>query len=175
MKILFLDIDGVLNSDVYMASDEYYNACKDAGIKNHKSYEVVTKAHHLHIDPAGVKLLNDLIAKSGVKVVLSSTWRIRYSLEEMNEMLKGRGATFEVTDKTPAKMSYRQRQGDIREYLQDLKDEEGIEPEAFVILDDMEEFPAMQDHFVHTPEETGITQEHVEKALKILGVEDGTK
>lgn len=173
MKILFLDIDGVLNSDVYMASDEYFTACKDAGIKDHRSYEVVTKAHHLHIDPAAVKILNDLIAKSGVKVVLSSTWRIRYSLEEMNEMLKSRGATFEVTDKTPAKMSYRQRQGDIREYLEDLKDEEGIIPEAFVILDDMQEFPNYKANFVYTPEKTGLTQEHVDQALKILGVEDG--
>ena len=170
MKILFLDIDGVLNSDVYMASDEYYNACKDAGIKNHRSYEVVTKAHHLHIDPAGVKLLNDLIAKSGVKVVLSSTWRIRYSLEEMNAMLQGRGATFEVTDATPVKMSWRPRGSEVAEYLRDLEEEEGIVPEAFVILDDRDEFPKQQDHFVHTPEATGITQEHVDKALKILGV-----
>jgi hypothetical protein len=171
MKILFLDIDGVLNSDVYMASDEYFNACKEAGIQNHRSYEVVTKAHHLHIDPAGVKILNDLIAKSGVKVVLSSTWRIRYSLEEMNEMLKSRGATFEVTDKTPAKMSFRMRGSDIAEYLRDLEEEEGIVPEAFVILDDRDEFAKLQDHFVLTPEATGITQEHVTKALKILGVE----
>jgi len=73
MKILFLDIDGVLNSDVYMASDEYYQSCQDAGIKDHMSYEVVTKAHHLHIDPTAVKLLNTLIEKTGVKVVLSST------------------------------------------------------------------------------------------------------
>jgi hypothetical protein len=170
MKIIFLDIDGVLNSDVYMASDEYYNACKEAGVVNHRSYEVVTKAHHLHIDPAGVLLVNQLVEKSGAKVVLSSTWRIRYSLEEMNAMLKGRGATFEVTDKTPCKMSWRPRGSEIREYLEDLKEEESIVPEAFVILDDTDEFPKYRNEFVFTPEAIGITQAHVDQALKILGV-----
>jgi len=83
-------------------------------------------------------------------------------------MLKSRGATFEVTDKTPAKMSYRMRQSDIKEYLRDLEEDEGVIPETFVILDDYEVFPEMEDHFVHTPEKTGLTQEHVDRAIQIL-------
>lgn len=172
MKIIFLDIDGVLNSDIYMASDAYYNEVKAAGCKDHRGYEVVLKAHHTHLDPAGIQLVNQLVEKSDATVVLSSTWRIRYSIDEMNTMLRGRGATFWISDVTPAKMSYRRRQGDIREYLEDLKDLDGVEPEAFVILDDLDEFPDMKEHFVCTPEKTGITQEHVNQALKILGVTD---
>jgi hypothetical protein len=168
MKILFLDIDGVLNSDVYMATDAYRDECLAAGCKDHRGYEVVVKAHYTHIDPAAVQLLNQLIEKTGAKVVLSSTWRLRYTLEEMNDMLKSRGATFEVTDKTPAKMSWRLRGNEVKEYLDDLKECEDIVPEAFVILDDIDEFPKFRKQFIHTPEKTGLTEKHVERAIEIL-------
>ena len=170
MKIIFLDIDGVLNSDVYMASDEYFNSCKDAGIKDHRSYEVVTKAHHLHLDPSAVKLLNSLVEKTEAKVVLSSTWRLIYSLEDLNAMLTRRGATFEVTDKTPSKMSFRLREFDVQEYLSDLKHYKGVVPESFVILDDLPQFPELVKHFVHISEKTGLTQEYVDRAIKILSL-----
>lgn len=167
MKIIFLDIDNVLNSDDYMATPEY-----QAETAPYKSgWEILNKAHHTHLDPKAVQLMNRLVDETGAKVVLSSTWRIRYSLEEMNAMLKSRGATFEVSDKTPAKMSSRHRGYEVAEYLEDLKELEGIEPEAFVILDDLDQFPQYRQQFIMTLEKNGLTQEHVDKAIKILNGE----
>lgn len=170
MKIIFLDIDGVLNSDAYIVTDAYFNECLAIGVEDPLDYEVVIKAHHLHLDPKAIHLLNQLVADSGAQVVLSSTWRIRYSLDEMNAMLKLRGATFELTDKTPQIRFSRVFRGEeIRDYLKALKEK----PEAFVIIDDNDEFPKFQKQFVHTNEKVGLTQEHVDKALKILGIENG--
>lgn len=170
MKLLFLDIDGVLNCDIYMSSDEYLAECKSLGIVP-EGREVMDKAHYLHIDPAAMKLLNVLVERSETKVILSSTWRLRYSLEEMRAMFKKRGATFQIEGVTPAKMSWRPRGMDVAEYLSSIK-KNGEVPEAFVILDDIDEFSKLKDHFVQTSEEEGLTQEDVGRALKILGIED---
>jgi hypothetical protein len=59
MKIIFLDVDGVLNSWASLA-------------------------HHIHLDSRCVILINTLLDITGAKLVLSSTWRMnersRYSL-----------------------------------------------------------------------------------------------
>lgn len=168
MKLIFLDIDGVLNSNIYMSSDEYLTECNSLGIIP-IGREVMDKAHHLHIDPSAMKLLNVLVDRSEAKVILSSTWRIKYSLAEMNLMFQKRGAKFQITGVTPGKMSWRPRGMDIAEYLSSLK-KEGEVPESFVILDDIDEFSRLKDYFVQTSDDTGITQENVDQALKILGV-----
>lgn len=173
MKYIFLDIDGVLNSDLYMSSATYLAEVTALGLEP-KGTEVVNKAHHLHLDPAAIKLLNSLVEKSGAKVIISSTWRKKYSLSELRTMLQGRGATFEIHGVTPAKMSWRPRGLDISAFLYNANKTDGV-PEAFVILDDVDEFSKFQDQFVQTSENTGLTQKEVGRALKILGVEDGSK
>lgn len=173
MKYIFLDIDGVLNSDLYMTSARYLAEVTVLGL-NPVGMEVMNNAHHLHLDPTAIKLFNSLVEKSSAKVILSSSWRKKYSRAEMNAMLKGRGATFELSGVTPAKMSWRPRGLDIAAFLYEAKRTDG-EPEAFVILDDVDEFSKFQAHFVQTSEQVGLTQEHVERALKILGVEDGSE
>lgn len=173
MKFLFLDIDGVLNGDIYMSSAAYLDECKSLGIIP-EGREVMDKAHYLHINPAAIKLVNVLVERSEAKVILSSTWRLKYSLDELNSMFEKRGATFQIEGVTPAKMSWRPRGYDVAEFLAHQK-QEGIVPEAFVILDDMDEFSKLKDHFIQTCEEEGLTQEDVVLALKILGVEDGAE
>ena len=61
MKILFLDVDGVLNSRDYV----YRMRAKD------KKYRL-----WLDTDPEAVKLLQGIIEATKCKVVLSSTWRL---------------------------------------------------------------------------------------------------
>lgn len=172
IKFIFLDIDGVLNSDIYMSSDEYFAECNSLGI-DPVGRNVIDKAHYLHIDPSAVKLVNILVERSGAKVILSSTWRCKYSLTELNIMFQKRGATFQIDGVTPAKMSWRPRGHDIRSFFNEFY-KKSITPEAFVIIDDIDEFSLYPSHLVQTSEETGLTQEDVTKALKILKVEDET-
>jgi hypothetical protein len=171
IKFLFLDIDGVLNSNIYMSSEGYLSECESLGIVP-GGRNVIEKAHHLHIDPSAIKLINILVERSEAQVIISSTWRNKYSLAELNILLQKRGATFQASGVTPAKMSWRPRGMDIAEYLANQK-QKGIVPDAFVILDDIDEFSKLRNHFVQTSEEEGVTQEDIAQALKILGVEDG--
>lgn len=55
MKVLFLDIDGVLNSEEYAIS--------------------LGKGGMLGIDPEKVKILDRIIEATGAKIVISSSWR----------------------------------------------------------------------------------------------------
>lgn len=167
MKYIFLDIDGVLNSTKYVTSDYYKQAT--AGMSD---AEVMLIAHHLHLDPEAIKLVNDLVKRSGAKVILSSTWRGKYSCEEMTEMMKGRGAEFEISDATPALFgkvhsSRIPRGKEIGHYLRLLEDW----PEAYVILDDHNDMLSHLPYLVRTDVRVGLTQDDVEKALKILNGE----
>jgi hypothetical protein len=167
MKIIFLDLDGVVNSDVYTESELYKQAT--AGMSDAK---IMLVAHHLHLDPDALALLNDLVARSGAEVVLSSTWRTKYSPEEVTEMLKGRGGNFTVTASTP-RLERRTRDAqfytrgqEIAAYLNNLKEK----PETFVILDDRDDMEKLKNNLVLTDPKYGITISDVDKALKILGV-----
>jgi Swiss Army Knife RNA repair-like protein len=167
MKLIFLDIDGVLNSTRYVESDYYKQATA-----NMSDAEVMLIAHHLHLDPDALRLVNDLVKRSGAQVILSSTWRGKYSCEEMTEMMKGRGADFVVSDATPALFgkvhsSRIPRGKEIGHYLKLLEKQ----PDAYVILDDHDDMLTLKDHLVQTDIKLGLTQDDVEKALKILNGE----
>jgi thiol-disulfide isomerase/thioredoxin len=66
IKVIFLDIDGVLNSHEYWVSERYktYNG----NIETHPNYE---------ISPDLVDTLNKIIEATKAKIVVSSTWRSR--------------------------------------------------------------------------------------------------
>lgn len=166
MKIIFLDIDGVLNSDVYCASDYYKEAT--AGMSD---AEVMLIAHHLHLDPDAIKLMNDLVDRSGAEVVLSSTWRTKYTPDEMTDMLKGRGATFKITDSTPVlfgKLSERIPRGkEIGAYLKKFE----RQPDSYIILDDYEDMLTLKPNLVKVDSRYGLTIANVNKALKLLNGE----
>ncbi|MBO7451668.1 MAG: hypothetical protein J6U54_15000 [Clostridiales bacterium] len=57
MKIIFLDIDGVLNHNAWYKSDDYYN-------NNFKDPD---------LDPNIIKMLNEVTNKCDIKIVISSS------------------------------------------------------------------------------------------------------
>lgn len=80
MKVIFLDIDGVLNSDTYM---EKQLDNSSVGIES-------------EIDPATLILLKKAVDTTGAKIVLSSSWRImrkcneleRFMMKSLNHLMK---------------------------------------------------------------------------------------
>lgn len=163
MKYIFLDIDGVLNSEDYGRSEFYL--ISTAGLSD---AEIMLTYHHHHLDPKAIQILNDLVKRSGAEVVLSSTWRGRYSPEEMTAMLKDRGGDFEIKEATPklfGKISARIPRGKEIEHFLKLLEKQ---PESFVILDDHDDMLHLMPHLVLTDMEHGLTTDDVEKALKIL-------
>lgn len=110
MKVIFLDIDGVLNSD------EYLDKVKNSDIQGIER----------DIDVGKVKLLKRAIDETGARVVLSSSWRYTRNARYLKELL----ANYEIrVDSTPY---IRDERGlEIKKWL---SENQGVED--FIILDD---------------------------------------
>lgn len=161
MKIIFLDIDGVLNSMQYFIRTEE----ERKGIVLTPKRDTV-KFWSAMFDPDAVKLLNIAIEKSGAKVVLSSSWRNCHPLSEIRGFLKHHGFIGEIIDKTPQRAPappYR-RGNEIQAWLT-----EHPEVEKFVIIDDDSDMEHLKPHLVQTKNEFGIQEEHVVQMLLHLG------
>lgn len=74
MKVLFLDIDGVLNN---------------------------ARIQSPRIDPGAIQLLNYVLDQTGAKVVVSSMWRFMFSATDLSFILKTHGLQHDVVDATP--------------------------------------------------------------------------
>ncbi len=154
MKVLFLDFDGVLNNKAF------FEGFKGRFVPDEDM-----------IDPQAVGLLQDIIDKTGAKIVISSSWRKGFDLEELQAMLKNKGLVrAEIIGKTPAKMSLYHRGGEIRMWLRDYVDKS--DPiEGIVILDDDSDMESLMPWLVQTFWETGLLPEHVGEAERTIGTQ----
>ena len=110
MKVIFLDIDGVLNSD------EYLDKVKNSDIQGIER----------DVDVEKVKLLKRAIDETGARVVLSSSWRYTRNARYLKELLANYGIR---VDSTPY---IRDERGlEIKKWL---SENQGVED--FIILDD---------------------------------------
>lgn len=182
MKIIFLDIDGVLNhQDWYCRRHEEMD--QNDIVSHYPLYE---------FDPESVKWLNHIIEATGSKVVVSSTWRHGRRVEDLQEILDRVGFIGEVIGKTPsmsAKLNVKgtgytvprgceidwwlnnhgkfQRINWSKEVQQEYIDNAKVK--NYVILDDDSDMLYNQrEHFVKTYASHGLTQERAERAIEIL-------
>lgn len=154
MKIIFLDIDGVLNSKAYDAQRNW-NEQTD-------------------IDETRLPLVKKLAEETGAKIVLSSTWREHWDkvpekCDEDGVYINEAFAKFglEIYDKTPDLGISANRPDEIKAWLDSTK--ETIE--KFVIIDDYRYgWGSLSDNFVKTNPYfgLGLEEEHVQKAIEIL-------
>lgn len=157
MKVIFLDIDGVLNSEEYLHNE-------------------VPAFGENQIDPQAVDLLNQLVSATGASIVISSSWRHIWPFEKIGQMLAQRGFEFSdrVIDKTPDDWHEGFRGNEIEQWLALWKERLRIDEEAeaitsYVIIDDASDFNSEQMcRFVHTNFSVGLTPADVQKATKIL-------
>lgn len=161
-KIIFLDIDGVLNNETcgyhpvdwgrYGRTEEFY-------------------------DPLCVAMLNHITKVTSTKIVLSSTWRLGKDLDTIKIMLPSLGIKAEVVGYTENLRNLKGclRGNEIREWLRDNEDIIGCrewEYKNYVILDDDSDMLLWQkDNFVQTNGYVGLTEDHVNKAISILNKE----
>lgn len=154
MKIIFLDIDGVLN----------YRGCKARSATG-----------CLGIEEEKVKLLQDLVGRTDACVILTSTWKTDWFRTQYIEDLPKDGQYLMrqlgeyrifILDKTEDP-SWAQRGQGILDFIENSK----YNVEQFVILDD-ESFDftelGLDNRFVKTSFTDGLLPEHVEKAVCIL-------
>ena len=158
-KVLFLDIDGVLNTCWWDR--------KTPVDKNGYAF-----------DPNAVANLAKIINETGADIVVSSTWKFM-GLPQMLDMWEERGLPGKITDTTPntvsdevlldANLEHMEltpiRGMEVQEWL----NTKGKKVSHYVILDDMDNMlPEQQNHFVQTNPTVGITEEDAEKAIAIL-------
>lgn len=165
MKIIFIDFDGVLNSNQYMESERFKT--ETLGMADN---EIMLLWQHTLIDPVALQALNKLFDQTGGAVaVASTTWRKKYSSQELTDMCRERGATFDFVDSTPniyqTKMSQYVTRGDeIQAYLDSLLSK----PSNILILDDRRDMGKLKDYHFCTDEEYGFTESDINKAIDIF-------
>lgn len=129
MKVIFLDIDGVLNHNAWYNSEAYYN-------NEYKDPD---------LDPNIIRMLNEVTNKHNIKLVISSSWKVdSYCIERLQK------ADLEnVIDYTPnlifkIPMDIYYRGMEINEYL-----EKHPEVDKYLILDDISDFDSEQLQFFY--------------------------
>lgn len=162
-KIIFLDIDGVLNTSRWHSQID----------KNEPQDEYGDK-----FDPISVANLAKIIDDTGADIVISSSWK-SYGLSEMEDMWDERNLPGKIIGITPNTISdelllnvdidsielFHIRGEEIKEWLA----MHGKRISNYVIIDDMDNMlPEQQSHFVNTNPTVGITEEDAEKAIAIL-------
>lgn len=140
MKIIFLDIDGVLNSTRSAVANSDYGSIM---------YPDTWKA----LDPIAIKLLQHVCKETGADCVLSSSWRILAKKEDIIAFQEFLGIN--IIDFTPvAREKPFDRGYEIKQWLDSVKGP----VEAFCIIDDDSDMlPEQQDNFVHTDAQIGLT------------------
>lgn len=178
MKVIFLDIDGVLNTEVYMrAVYRFYDLVKGmkAPLKTEQFKEIKTgilfRDEYGHqFDPMAVDMFKWVVETSGAKIAISSTWRLS-GLQVMKDLWASRQLPGEVIDITPSHMrrtgSTLQRGKEIDEWL-------GKHPEVigYLIIDDDNDMePEQQQFFVQTDHQYGLTCKDAVRCVEILNKE----
>jgi HAD domain in Swiss Army Knife RNA repair proteins len=161
-KVLFLDFDGVLNDDTYLRRVREQGLVQGLGLRDPSD-------RHM-LDPARIALLDSLLALSGVDVVLSTSWRMIYTTDELKEFLRLQGmqCVGKIIGRTKNPINHVQRGVLIRLWLDDHP-----EYTHHVALDDDPGAAECDVKLVQTDPLVGLTDDDVETALKILGVELG--
>lgn len=144
LDILFLDLDGVLNSYTFS--------------KKNPDLEF---PYGLELDPKACSLLASFLKDyPEIKVVICSSWRDTLSVEQFNEILSPVGIT--VFDKTSDSID---KGPSVELWIQTNS------VSSFVILDDDILFnlkSPMHKHQVKTSFHLGIQEEHIENMKEVL-------
>lgn len=148
MKILFLDIDGVVNHQ------EFYKRRENDETLKSLPYPLC------EFDPLVVDRINYILDETNSKLVISSSWRFN---EHLQNIFDNVGFKHKIYDITPYGMG-KCRGHEIKEWLNKHTDVTNY----VIIDDDSDMLKEQKKHFIRTSELTGLTSKLTEKAIKIL-------
>lgn len=145
MKVLFLDFDGVLNTDRFVRVNQQFGLC---------------------LEPSKLMYLKEIVNKTNAHIVIHSSWRMyfdktgsHYICKYMNDEFMKYGLV--IDDCTRINL---RRKESIEDYIvrHDLKE--------YVIVDDMYLSSTLIDnHFIKTDAHYGITDQIKNEIIKMLG------
>ena len=161
-KVIFLDIDGVLNTS------RWHNQVESSKLQDEYGYL---------FDPVAVANLAKIIEETGADIVISSSWKFM-GLSKIRKMWKDRNLPGKVVGITPNSVSDEFLLNADLEKM-DLMPIRGQEVKEwlmyygkniqYVILDDMiDVLHEQKEHFVWINPEIGISEKDVMQAVMIL-------
>lgn len=161
-KIIFLDFDGVLNTEHYQGLLRYQG-------------EPWQDEHGAFFDPNAVKQLRRIIDATGADIVIESSWKY-LGLDAMKELWKVRNLPGRVIDITPSSVSDEYLLNNLDTTMLHCKGmeiaswlSEQAEDIRYAIIDD--EYVILDSqlpHFILTNPYEGITEEQTNRAISIL-------
>ena len=168
MNVIFLDIDGVLNSELYYKSNRY--------IKPDKEYAKTKNAFVIYkseFDPLAIEFLNKLIEETDSNVVITSTWRNK-GLENLQKLFESVGFKYKLFDMTPYGCKDCLRGNEIIQWIKNNKKllaQDYYDFNSYVILDDDSDMLYWQrNNFILIDGYVGLTKNAVYRAKRILGL-----
>lgn len=152
IKIIFLDVDGVLN---YSRMDKDDHVETPSGLLSKRC----------------VEMLNRITDRTGAKLVVSSTWRLDGI--SVYDSLKAGGVTGEFIGLTGRGCGCCLRGNEIRQWLRQNEKLLGCyesDYKSYVILDDDSDMLLWQaNNFFNTDHSVGLTETTVYKVCRFLG------
>ena len=148
--LLFLDMDGVLNSNNYIWSEKTRDTCGE-------DFD--------HIDTSRVAIVNKLVDILDCKVMISSAWRILLICQilDLGCFIKAPHLPNESFDKTDSKGPI--RGSEIARRLERYPDHH------LCILDDNTDMGHLLPYLVKTNPDTGIVESDIDKAIEIIAMQ----
>lgn len=150
-KIIFLDFDGVMDT-------AYYNHYL---VKNGLNE---TDEYGCFFDSNCIKNLYNIIERTGASIVISSSWKNFFTIEQIRQMWQDRELPGDVIDVTPT--VGKRRGDDIDAWL-----EKYGKPCQYVVFDDVSSsnFNSHQlDYFIEINPYKGLDEKDAERAISIL-------
>lgn len=160
MRVLFLDIDGVLNSTHW----EQERAKLNHGMHRPPDGFFPLAPQHMRrklwdLDPKAMETLQGIVADYEFKIVISSGERIGESIEYFESLFRLRGCNFPngtIIGMTPS-LGTDHRGDEIEAWLQ------SADPCQYIIIDDRSDFHQYQKpHWIQTDRKIGLQPWHHE-------------
>ena len=144
MKVIFLDIDGVLNA-----------------------FGTTSPGREHALEPEMMERLDRVASETSAVAVLTTTWRLLYLWPETRDILVRHGLALPIVGETrdlwvddePAE---RARRREIEDWLHRHP------VERYVVVDDLALYPVDDPHFVRTDEAVGLTEADAERVHAAL-------
>ena len=141
MKVIFLDIDGVMNCE---------------------NHPVVSEVHvGLEFSPEAIQTLQEVIEETGAKIVISSTWRFGRGVKELQDIFKPYSQVISdaIVGKT-GEAENRQRSTEIGWYIESSIGTDREVTDFVIIDDDIFDMNNLKPFLVRTNYQSGLTKEH---------------
>ncbi|NJO48190.1 MAG: hypothetical protein HC840_00580 [Leptolyngbyaceae cyanobacterium RM2_2_4] len=166
MKVIFLDFDGVINS--HQSCTFWHNKRDQSKWENemYSSWQGTLFEYLAHeFCPIALSNVEELFRRvPDLKIVVSSTWRLGNTVEDLQKILSGAPlVAAAVIDTTPAF-----RDGPRGNEIQDWLSRHPEVAEYAIIDDDSDMLESQQERFVHTSSLHGFQYGDMLHTLRIL-------